>query len=686
MDSEEKESLDNWEDHFDSLLNTGHSSSKKYNFKTIFNHLEDVLGCSFTFPGDIPSSMPKEEIIDRVCRKSQIYYKTIPLATLLTQSCPFPLLGFFKENQHPVLFRIKKGKCFEVLNQKEKVPVSSHLLEPIVYLFFRPLSKETSFSFFKIAKDILHHYSQDSRIVFVTGFFASLFSLMFPLSISLLFGTVLPSGSFPLLFQLFLALFLIMLSSCIFNIVQGYTLSRLRTFAIYDVQLGIWGNLFRTSSNILKKWSVGEIFEKVNYFSRSQMQLSEQIISGLISSLFSFVYFIALFYFSFSLALLSLGILVILFPILTVITLSFLKFQKEFLFFNNRLLSKVVQYIRGIRNIRTSNTQSLFFSSWAQAFIPTQKLIKKAGKMRAIFTTISQNTPTLITFVVYLVLILSYSHSVSIGTYIAFLSTLNMFIQSTYSAFNYFYDFIALIPSWNQAKEIAVLPAESSIVAPLKIPLQGKIQLKNICFSYDSKKPLLEKVDLIVNPGEFIGVVGPTGSGKSTLFRLLLGLETPEKGTIKYDDIDLKDWDLIDLRSQIGSVLQNNTVFEGNLLENITLGRKFEKKEIENVLIYSDLVNFIETLPMGLQTLVSYGGSNISLGQKQRILIARALFNRPKLLLLDEATSALDVFSQKKIFSQITSLGITVLAITHRQETLHFTHRIFHLGESKQAK
>lgn len=680
MNTEEKEILDNLESHLGNLVGAQKTSKTKDNLKSIFNRLKDLIGCSFEFSGEFPSLTPKEEVIDRVCRKSQVHYKCIPLSTVLQKSCPFPLLGFFKEDQQPIILKIEKGKCYEILSDNAKKIVQENILDPLVYQFFRPLSKEASISFFKITKNILHHYSKECKTILLTAIFSSICSLMFPLSINLLFGTIIPSGSVPLFFQLLLALSFIVLTSCIFDVVQGYTLSRLRTLTVHDLQLGLWGNLFRSSSEILKKWSVGEIFEKVDYFSRSQTQLSAQAISALVNTLFSFVYLLSLFYFNTQLAVTSLWILILTIPILTAITVLFLKSQKEFLILNNRLLSRIVQYIRGIRIIRVSNTQLLFFSSWAQAFIPTQKLIRKIGKMRAIFTTISQNTPSIITLVVYFILIVKDANNLSVGTYIAFLSILSMFVQSTYSALNYFYDFIALIPSWNQAKEIALLPPESSFVASHKISLKGKIQLENISFSYDINKPLLEKINLTANPGELIVIIGPTGIGKSTLFRLLLGLETPREGAIKYDNIDLKNWDLIDLRSQIGSVLQNNTIFEGTLLENITLGRKFEKTLIGNTLEISDLGSFIEELPMGLQTLISYGGSNISQGQKQRILLSRALLSQPKVLLLDEVTSALDAFSQKKIFTQLTSLGITTLAITHRKETLHFAHRFFRIG------
>lgn len=684
MQSEEKKVLENIENHLGSLLNEKKLSSKEANLKNVFNRLSHLLGCSFELPTEISPLIPKEDLIDRICRKSKVHYKTTPLASLLQQSCPFPLLGFFKEGERPVLLKIEKGKCQEILsNQIRRKNINPDLLDPTVYLFFRPLPKEASYSILKITKKILQHYSKETRVIFLTGFFSSVFSLIFAFSINLLFGTILSSGSFSLFAQLFFGLFLIVSSSCFFNIIQGYTLSRLRSLAIHDVQLGLWGNLFRSSSDILKKWSVGEIFEKVDYFSRNQIQLSEQVITALVNTLFSFVYFLALFYFNFSLALISFGILALIIPILTFITFLFLKYQREFLLFNNLLISKIVQYIRGIRTIRTTHTQSYFFFSWAQTFIPTQKLIKKTGRMRAFFTTISQNTPSFITLIVYFILILGSPNALSVGSYIAFLSVLSMFVQSTYSAFNYFYDFIALIPSWNQAKEIALLPSESSFVASQKIQLKGKLQLDNIDFSYDENKPLLKEINLTVNPGEFIGIIGATGSGKSTLFRLLLGLEIPKQGRIIYDDIDLKNWDLIDLRSQIGSVLQNNIIFEGSLLENISLGRKCEEKILENILDLSHLKEFIESLPMGLQTLISYGGNNISQGQKQRILIARALFNQPKLLLLDEVTSALDAFSQRKIFSGLSSLGITTLAITHRQETLHYANRLFFIGENK---
>jgi ABC-type bacteriocin/lantibiotic exporter with double-glycine peptidase domain len=269
------------------------------------------------------------------------------------------------------------------------------------------------------------------------------------------------------------------------------------------------------------------------------------------------------------------------------------------------------------------------------------------------------------------------------GDYLAFVYALNSIVQASFAAFNYFFEVLGVAPSWNQAKDVISLPPESTYVSPAFIPLKGDIDIENVHFSYEPDKPVLKEVNLSIKAGEFIGIVGRTGSGKSTLFRLLLGMEEPSKGVIRIDGRDLKERDLLDYRSQVGCILQNSLVFEGSLLENIALGRKVDEAKIQEVLKASELASFVAELPMGIHTHLSYAGNNISLGQKQRVLIARGLINNPKILFFDEATSAQDNLTQKRIMENLEAMRITRVVIAHRRSTLANADRIFSLENGR---
>jgi ATP-binding cassette subfamily C protein len=212
-----------------------------------------------------------------------------------------------------------------------------------------------------------------------------------------------------------------------------------------------------------------------------------------------------------------------------------------------------------------------------------------------------------------------------------------------------------------------VLPGKSDPGA-----LAGAIELSHIAFRYSEDGPLiLRDISLEINPGEFIAFVGPSGSGKSTIFRLLLGFETPESGTIYYDRQDQAGLDITALRQQVGVVLQNGKLLPGDIFTNI-IGSS-TTLTLEDAWEAARMAGFaedIESMPMGMHTVVSEGGGTLSGGQRQRLMIARAIVNRPKMMFMDEATSALDNRTQEIVSKSLENLKATRIVIAHRLSTV----------------
>ena len=205
--------------------------------------------------------------------------------------------------------------------------------------------------------------------------------------------------------------------------------------------------------------------------------------------------------------------------------------------------------------------------------------------------------------------------------------------------------------------------------------LSGAIELSNIEFRYTTDGPLiLRGLSLSVAPGEMVALVGPSGAGKSTITRLLLGFDTPEQGTVSYDGRDLRDLDPTLVRSQMGVVVQEGSITRGSIMRNIlgsTVGDEQAAWQAANA---AALADDIAAMPMKMQTIVD--PANISGGQAQRILLARALVRSPRILLLDEATSALDNAAQAQITRAMDNLAATRIVIAHRLSTIRAADRI----------
>jgi ABC-type bacteriocin/lantibiotic exporter with double-glycine peptidase domain len=215
--------------------------------------------------------------------------------------------------------------------------------------------------------------------------------------------------------------------------------------------------------------------------------------------------------------------------------------------------------------------------------------------------------------------------------------------------------------------------------------LSGAIEMNNVSFRYsENMPPVLDDLSLKIRPGQYVAIVGRTGCGKSTLMRLLTGFETPQKGAIYYDGKDLNTLDLKSLRKQIGVVMQNGKLFQGDIYSNIVISApQLTLDDAWNAAEMAGIADDIRQMPMGMFTLISEGSGGISGGQRQRLMIARAIAPNPKILMFDEATSALDNISQKVVSDSLERLKCTRIVIAHRLSTIRQCDRIIVLDQGK---
>ena len=240
-------------------------------------------------------------------------------------------------------------------------------------------------------------------------------------------------------------------------------------------------------------------------------------------------------------------------------------------------------------------------------------------------------------------------------------------------------------PILEMADPILKAEPETSENKQMVTSLKGGIELSNVYFRYTESMPyVVNNMSLRIRPGEYIAIVGKTGCGKSTLVRLLLGFETPERGSIYYDGKDMTKLDLRSLRCRIGTVTQDGSLFQGDIYSNIVisspnlpLDAAWEAAELAGI------ADDIRAMPMGMQTMISEGSGGISGGQKQRLMIARAVAPKPKILIFDEATSALDNRTQKQVSDALDRLKCTRIVIAHRLSTIKNCDRILVLDEGR---
>ena len=218
--------------------------------------------------------------------------------------------------------------------------------------------------------------------------------------------------------------------------------------------------------------------------------------------------------------------------------------------------------------------------------------------------------------------------------------------------------------------------------------MDGNIELSDISFAYgENSKPVFNDLNLKINNGEYVAIVGRTGCGKTTLVRLLLCLEKPTQGRILFDDKELETINKNSLRQHIGTVMQDGKLFAGTIYDNIVISNpSLKPEEVWKATEIACIADDIKAMPMGMHTIIQDGGLSLSGGQRQRLLIARAIASKPSIHIFDEATSSLDNITQQKITEALEALQCTRIVVAHRFSTIQRCNRILIIENGKIAE
>ena len=394
-----------------------------------------------------------------------------------------------------------------------------------------------------------------------------------------------------------------------------------------------------------------------------------------LSSLMSLLYITQIF--SFAPALVVPSLLVILATIAVSITSTFIQIgisrKKMKLSAQETGMSYAV--LNGVQKIRLSGSEKRVFARWGRLYAQNAQLEYNPPafvKFNGLITTAISLAGTIVLYY------LAVQTGVSESSYYAFSAAYGR-VTGAFAALS---SIAASVASIKPVLEMAepILKAEPEVTEDKHVvdKVSGHIEMSHVTFRYEEDTPyILNDMNLTIKSGEYVAIVGRTGCGKSTLVRLLLGFEKAEKGAIYYDRREINSLDPRSLRKQIGVVIQNGQLFQGDIYSNITISApQLTLDEAWEAAEIAGIAQDIRDMPMGMQTIISEGQGGVSGGQKQRLLIARAVAPRPKILILDEATSALDNKTQKQVSEALDRLNCTRIVIAHRLSTIRNCDRI----------
>jgi len=344
--------------------------------------------------------------------------------------------------------------------------------------------------------------------------------------------------------------------------------------------------------------------------------------------------------------------------------------------------SNFMETIRGIQSIKLFKREGLRQSLWHNNYANWINSEIKLEKLRITYSAIHNSLFGLENIIVVYIGISSViSNEMSIGMLLAFLAYKAQFTDKMKNLINKFIEFKSVSLHLNRISDIALTPKEVCDGTPYNISKKPNYDLSliNLSFKYDNEY-VFKNITHTFTYGESIAIKGTSGVGKTTLIKVILGLLRPTDGSIKLGDLDMDNIGLSNYREHLSAVMQDDQLLSGSIVDNISFfDQEVDFEKVTKCANMACIDTFIDTLPMGYNSLIGDMGTTLSGGQKQRVLLARALYSEPKILVLDEATSHLDMNIEHIVNENIKKLKITRIIIAHRPETINSADKVIEL-------
>lgn len=591
-----------------------------------------------------------------------------------------PLLGFLEEGKRPVALLPSSPHSYVVFDPTDG---SSRAVDETVaseiarsaYVLYRSFPAAVV-----RATDLLRlgmaGNGMDLFTAIAAGFCAGLLALVVPMATAIVLDDVIPNAERSQLLQYTLLLLAGACAVTFFSYSELISLLRIRGKMDNRLQSAVWERLLGLPVSFFRDYNAGDLALRAMGINSIASTLATATLHSVFSGVFSFFSLGLMVWYSWKLAIGG-AILVFLATVIGLLIIRVqLKYQRPLQMKTGAIAGQVLQLIGGIAKLRVAGAEARAFGAWADSF-SEQKLLTKKARSRANAFMVFSRSFMLFSTALILVGISYFAQGLEVGSFAAFHAAYAQFAGGAMGLLMAVNSTISVIPLYERARPI--LDTIPEVVPQAGDPgdLRGRIEMDQVCFRYERTGELiLNHLTLSVDEGEFVAIVGPSGAGKSTLFRLLLGFETPENGTISFDRRNIAGLDLGALRRQIGVVLQDGKLMPGSIFENIVGSSTLSEEDAWEAARLAGLETFIRKLPMGMHTFVSEGAATFSGGQRQRLMIARAIVKKPRVLLFDEATSALDNQTQSVVTEAIGALNATRIVIAHRLSTVVKADRI----------
>lgn len=556
-------------------------------------------------------------------------------------------------------------------------------IESTAWMFYPPLP-DKPLTRGELIRFGLRGSGRDATAMLGLGLAAALLGLLIPVLTGKVLGVFVPHADRGPVTQVCVVLFAAAALSAVLTAVQNLSLLRLEGRFEGRAQAAVWDRLLRLPTGFFTKVSTGELSNSAMGISTIRDVLSgitTQVVLGCMTFITNMT---LLFFYSVPLALMALALALAGGGICLLVGIRQTKWQQKLTEHDHKLAGVLFQMLGGLSKLRVAVAEDRAFSHWALGFAQSRRLSSRARRLQNVVTVFNSGYLLVCTLLLFALVGGPASHQLSTSAFLTFNSAYGMMLAACVQVTGSVTMASAVVPLFEGLEPVITAVPEVSDAKESPGDLYGEIEVANASFRYSEEAPpVLHDVSFLVRPGEFVAIVGPTGCGKSTLLRLLIGFDEPTSGAVLYDGQDLSSLDVAAVRRQCGVVLQNGQLFAGSILSNICGMANYSLDEAWEAAEMAGLDEDLGRMPMGMHTVLSEGATTLSAGQRQRLIIARALIGRPRILFFDEATSALDNRTQEIVTKSMRRLNASRVVIAHRLSTVMRADRILVLDAGR---
>ena len=661
---------------------SGNDVWENFGSKRILNRdvMKELARClNVDCPRSYGQSMSQNEYLEKIFRPQGIMWREVALKDKWYENTIGIMLGALKDGRATVLLPSEWRGVYTYRNpdtgKRERVTAANVALFAEDALVMYRSFPERAIDDQDVQRFVLKSLSsRDINTYFGATFAATILSMVYPAVVRRLMG------NYDALMGGFFVLLAVIGATFLFALIKQSMLPRIAQEVTIPLQAAFMMRLLSAPMRAVKDFSAGDLGSRIGGMFMLLRRIIVILLSLILAAVCSFVCFIQMFAISAPLAIIALIGTLIIARLFYKLVMQQSKINERKLKADAEESGITYSLIEGIQKVSLTNSEKRAFARWADVYKESAYSLYNPPFLLKTYTV-------LIPAILLVGTMIIYYHAarvqISQSDFFAFSSSLAIVTTALLAVPGGLMALSTISPLMKQLHPLMEMTPEVTSDKEIVEKLKGRIQVSNLTFRYESEgEPIIDDLSLDIKAGQYVAIVGSTGCGKSTLLKLLLGFETPEKGEISYDGHSLNTLNVSSLRRHIGTVMQNPDVMQGTIFDNIAIANaSITLEDAWEAARIAGIAEDIEKMPLKMNTPLASRGRGISGGQKQRLMIARAVAAKPSIIFFDEATSALDNITQKVVTDAVGELACTRVVIAHRLSTVQNCDKIYCLDK-----